>query len=300
MITILGCTATGKTALATRLALQINGEVISADSRQVYRGMDIGTGKDLNEFEIDNKHIPYHLIDIVDAGYEYNVFEYQNDFIKAYNQVINNGNTPILCGGTGMYLESVLNGYKLINVPENYILRSSLSDSTDRELVEKLQELKKTHNTTDSIERDRIIRAIEIEEYYKNNPEKLEEKFPTIKSTIFGVQYSRDEIMDRIKARLVKRLEEGMIDEVISLVEKVGEKKIMFYGLEYKFITKHINGSLSYKDMFDKLNIAIRQFAKRQSTWFRKMEREGHEINWLDGNLHLDEKIKIIIDKSGL
>lgn len=296
LIVILGATATGKTFLAANLAAKINGEVISADSRQVYRGMDIGTGKDLADFNVDGNLIPHHLIDIVDAGSEYNVFEYQKDFLAAYDNIVSRNKTPILCGGTGMYIESVLKGYRFLEIPENKELRKELETKSNEELVAILKNEKQLHNTTDTVYRKRIIRAIEIAVFQKEN-DVLIRDFPEIHYKIYGIQFDRETRRERITQRLKNRFEkEGMLEEVKGLIkEGVSPEKLKFYGLEYKIITEHILGEISYQEMFDKLNVAIHQFAKRQMTWFRKMERNGFEINWIDGNLSLEDKLNIII-----
>lgn len=299
LITILGPTASGKTDLAAHLAASMNGEIISADSRQVYRGMDIGTGKDLGDYTVEEKNIPYHLIDIADPGTKYNVFEYQRDFLKAYEGIVERGNTPILCGGTGMYIESVLKGYRLFEVPENKELRESLESKSLDELTKMLVDLKKEngsvmHNSTDVDTVKRAIRAIEIETYYKHTP--IEQKsFPEIESIVFGVSVTREERREKITSRLRKRLAEGMIDEIKGLIDGgVKPEDLIYYGLEYKFVTQYVIGEISYEEMFSSLQIAIHQFAKRQMTWFRGMERRGTEIRWIDAMLPMDEKIKLI------
>lgn len=295
LIVILGPTATGKTTLAANLANQLLGEVISADSRQVYRGMDIGTGKDLADFEIDGKKIPYHLIDIVDAGTEYNVFEYQKDFLKVYENIIQRNKTPILCGGSGLYIDAVVKGYHFLEVPENTDLRNELEQKSIDELNTMLLNYKTAHNTTDSIYKKRIIRAIEVAKFQTEN-EALIRDFPKINHIIFGIDFDREIIKKRITERLKHRLEnEGMIDEVKQLIANgVDPEKLKFYGLEYKLITQYLQNELNYNDMYQKLNTAIHQFAKRQSTWFRKMEKDGFKIHWIDGNLSLEEKLAII------
>ena len=295
LIVILGCTATGKTNVAVNLASQINGEVISADSRQVYRGMDVGTGKDLSEFTVNGNEIPHHLINVVDAGAEYNVFEYQKDFLKAYEGVQDRGNQAILCGGTGMYLEAVLKGYRLLNVPVDEVLRKRLADRTDEELVAELMTYKDLHNTTDSIERERIIRAIEVSIHKESNQDLIND-YPKINAQIFGINFERKIIKERITKRLRHRLKhEGMIEEVEGLIASgVAPERLKFYGLEYKLITQYLLGEIDRAEMFNKLNIAIHQFSKRQATWFRKMEKNGFEINWIDGNLSLQEKVNYI------
>lgn len=301
LIVILGCTATGKTKLATHLAYRIKGEIISADSRQVYKGMDIGTGKDLSEFEVNENTIPYHLIDIKEAGEEYNVFEYQNDFLVAYRDIQQRKKMPILCGGTGMYLEAVLKGYRMLAVPENTKLRKELEQKNTDELVAILSEHKELHNTTDTIDRNRAVRAIELALFEQEN-ETLIKDFPKINSKIFGVYFDRENIKKRITERLKHRLKhEGMIEEVESLLASgVSADKLKFYGLEYKLITQFLLGEIDRKTMFETLNIRIHQFAKRQATWFRKMERNGFDINWIDGNLPLEEKIERINKKINL
>ncbi|MCF8227555.1 MAG: tRNA (adenosine(37)-N6)-dimethylallyltransferase MiaA [Bacteroidales bacterium] len=296
MITILGPTATGKTSIAARLASQLDGEVISADSRQVYKNMDIGTGKDLNEYVVNGKAIPYHLIDIVEPGYEYNVYEFQRDFRKAYHNILKRGKTPILCGGTGLYIESVLLGYDLVKVPENITLRDSLRNNTHEELVELLKSKAKLHNTSDIQDRKRLIRAIEINQYYKDHPNKVKNYFEAIPSLVYGIQFDRSVIRKRITKRLTQRLDNGMLDEVRQLLEQgLKPEQLTFYGLEYKYLTLHITGELSYDQMFEGLNTAIHQFAKRQMTWFRRMEKRGIRIHWITGSLPLDHKINLIM-----
>ena len=288
MITILGPTASGKTAIATHLAERIGGEIISADSRQVYRRMDIGTGKDLSDYvnPETGRHIPYHLIDIAEPGTKYNLFRYQEDFMKAYNDIQQRGATPILCGGTGLYIESVLKGYNLSPVPQNPELRESLKDKSLEELTTMLTELKKKtgsamHNKTDVDSCQRAIRAIEIEQYNMEHPTPLREA-PAIDSLIIGVDVDREVRRERITRRLHARLEEGMVDEIRGLLsEGIKPEDLIYYGLEYKFITKYVIGELTYDEMVRGLEIAIHQFAKRQMTWFRGMERRGFKINWI-------------------
>ena len=296
LITILGPTASGKTAFATALAHRMNSEIISADSRQLYRGMDLGTGKDINEYIVEGHQIPYHLIDIVDAGYKYNVFEYQHDFLEAYTSIKEKGKLPILCGGTGMYLESVLKGYKLLPVPENHELRARLEGKSLEELTTMLQSYKKLHNTTDVDTPKRAIRAIEIEEYYRHTP--VEERtFPTINSLIIGIDIDRELRRKKITQRLTQRLDEGMLDEVRNLLKQgIAPEDLIYYGLEYKYLTLHAIGELSFQEMFNQLEIAIHQFAKRQMTWFRGMERRGFTIHWLNASLPTEEKIKKVMD----
>jgi tRNA dimethylallyltransferase len=294
LITILGATATGKTEIAARLAKEINGEVISADSRQVYKNMDIGTGKDLSDYIIDGVKIPYHLIDIVDAGYEYNVYEYQRDFIKVFNEITERETTPILCGGSGMYIEAVLKGYKLINVPVDESLRKSLENKSLEELANILRGYKTLHNKTDADTVKRAVRAIEIEEYYKDHPE-TDNSYPFINSLIIGIYFDRDTRRSRITKRLKDRLENGMIQEVQDLLS-MGVKKetLIYYGLEYKYITQYLSGEIDYNTMFSQLETAIHQFSKRQMTWFRHMEKNGFKINWIEGSIQIEEKISII------
>ena len=297
LITILGPTASGKTSLATALADKLNAEIISADSRQVYCGMDIGTGKDLADYTINGKHIPYHLIDIVKPGYKYNVFEYQRDFLSAYNDIRQQGKLPILCGGTGLYIESVLKGYRLLPVPENPELRTRLSGMTLEELTALLRTYKTLHNTTDVDTPKRAIRAIEIEEYYRTAPVS-ERSFPRLESLIVGVSIDPDLRREKITRRLRQRLDEGMVDEVRQLLDKgLTPDDLIYYGLEYKYITLHVIGQLSFDDMFTRLETAIHQFAKRQMTWFRGMERRGFVIHWVDASLPMEEKIAFIRQK---
>lgn len=295
LITILGPTASGKTLFSAALAAQLHTEIISADSRQIYRGMDLGTGKDLADYTINGQTIPYHLIDIVDPGYKYNVFEYQKDFLKAYESIKAKGCLPILCGGTGLYLESVLKGYKLIPVPENPELRLSLSDKSLSELTEILEQYKTLHNSTDVDTVKRAIRAIEIEEYYQKHPIQ-EREFPKLNSLIIGVDIDRELRREKISRRLKQRLEEGMIEEVRNLINNgVTAEDLIYYGLEYKYLTLYVIGQITYNEMYTGLETAIHQFAKRQMTWFRGMERKGFTINWIDSQLPIEEKIAYIV-----
>lgn len=291
LITVTGPTASGKTGFAAHLAMLLKGEIISADSRQVYKQMDIGTGKDIEDYTIEGHQIPYHLIDIREAGYKYNVFEFQNDFIKVFEEISSRGKMPLLVGGTGMYIEAVTKGYKLIHVPVNESLRAELELNDLDQLVEQLKTINpELHNTTDIKHKKRTIRAIEIASYYQTHKE-IDSYFPEINQLIFGVKYGRESRRRRISERLKARLESGMIEEVAQLLKKVSAEDLIFYGLEYKFITQHLTGKLSKKEMHEKLEIAILQFAKRQMTWFRKMEREGTKIHWLDGHMPLEEKL---------
>ena len=294
LVTILGPTACGKTTLAVALADCLHSAVISADSRQVYRSMDLGTGKDLEEYAVNGRKVPYHLIDIVDAGYKYNVFEYQRDFLKVYDSLQTDGQLPVLCGGTGMYLESVLRGYRLVEVPENRELREALADKTLAELTELLRGYKQLHNTTDIDTCKRAIRAIEIEEYYKQHDASIRE-FPKINSLTVGLDVSRELRRERISRRLYERLEQGMVEEVRGLIASgVPPEDLIYYGLEYKYLTMYVIGQLTYDDMVRQLEIAIHQFAKRQMTYFRGMERRGVPIYWIDAELPMDEKVSRI------
>ena len=294
LITILGPTASGKTPLAAHLADKLNAEIISGDSRQIYRRMDLGTGKDLVDYVVEGRPVPYHLIDIVEPGYKYNVFEYQRDFLKAYEDITSRGKMPILCGGTGMYIESVLKGYRLLPVPENPELRASLEGKTLEELTRILEGYKKLHNSTDVDTAKRAIRAIEIEEYYKQQSPEYRE-FPTLNSLIVGVDIDRELRREKITRRLKQRLEEGMVEEVRGLLaEGIPAENLIYYGLEYKFLTQYAIGELTFDEMFNQLETAIHQFAKRQMTWFRGMERRGFTIHWLDATLPMEEKVEHI------
>ena len=296
LITILGPTASGKTPLAAALAYQLDTEIISGDSRQIYRRMDLGTGKDLEDYTVNGRQIPYHLIDIVEPGYKYNVFEYQRDFLNAYSQVRLKEKLPILCGGTGMYIESVLKGYRLLPVPENPELRDSLAGKSLEDLTRLLSTYKKLHNSTDVDTVKRAIRAIEIEEYYKQQSPEYRE-FPQINSLIVGVDIERELRREKISRRLKQRLDEGMVDEVKALLGSgIPSEDLIYYGLEYKYLTLYVLGELSFDEMFHQLEIAIHQFAKRQMTWFRGMERRGFTIHWLDACLPMEDKVEKIIN----
>lgn len=291
LITIVGPTASGKTSFACKLADDLNTEIISGDSRQVYRGMDIGTGKDLSDYIVDGKPIPYHLIDIRDAGYKYNIFEYQHDFYQAYTSIKERNKIPVLCGGSGLYIESVLKGYNLINVPENKDLRQQLEGKSLTELTDILASYKSLHNNTDVDTAQRAIRAIEIEEYKKINNADCNE-YPPLNSLIVGVDIDRELRRQRISIRLKARLEEGMIEEVQSLLDAgIAPDDILYYGLEYKFVTQYLLKEISYNQMYSELEIAIHQFAKRQMTWFRGMEKRGLHIHWIDATLSDDDKV---------
>ena len=324
MITILGPTASGKTPVAAHLAAKIGGEIISADSRQVYRRMDIGTGKDLDDYTLNilckqseqvrakdetfldkpsgkaERNIPFHLIDICEPGTKYNLFQYQQDFYDAYQDIQGRGKTPVLCGGTGLYIEAVLKGYKLSPVPQNQALRDSLEGKTLPELTQMLQELKartgsNMHNKTDVDSCQRAIRAIEIETYNLENPVPRRE-LPPVDSLIIGIDIDRELRREKITRRLKARLENGMVDEVRRLLDEgIAPEDLIYYGLEYKFLTEYIIGQLTYDEMFSKLEIAIHQFAKRQMTWFRGMERRGFTIHWIDATLPMDQKIEEIL-----
>lgn len=314
MITILGPTASGKTSLAAALAAQIDtldasiwggstkgAEIISADSRQVYRGMDIGTGKDLGDYTVGGKLIPYHLIDICDAGTKYNLFQYQQDFYDAYQDITQRGVLPILCGGTGLYIESVLKGYHLSPVPQNPALRSSLEGKTLEELTDMLVDLKakngsNMHNRTDVDTAQRAIRAIEIETYNLEHP-MPERELPAVDSLVIGVSIDRDARRDKITHRLKQRLENGMVEEIKGLLNRgIPAENLLYYGLEYKFITEYVIGKTSYEEMLRGLEIAIHQFAKRQMTWFRGMERRGFTIHWIDALQPMEQKVEQVLE----
>lgn len=292
LITVTGPTAGGKTAFAAHLAARLNGEIISADSRQVYKTMDIGTGKDYEDYTVNGVKIPFHLIDIREPGYKYNVYEYQQDFIAVFDDIIKRNKMPVLAGGTGLYIEAALKGYRLINVPPNEARRAELAKMQQEDLVDILQKLNpELHNSTDTRHLKRTIRAIEIAEYYQSHPD-INHYYPEIHPVVIGVKFDRNSRRKRITERLQARLNEGMIEEVRQLLKTIPEKDLIYYGLEYKFITLYLNGSLKRNEMIDKLEIAIHQFAKRQMTWFRKMERAGTHIHWLDGHMSMEEKME--------
>ncbi|MBR5687943.1 MAG: tRNA (adenosine(37)-N6)-dimethylallyltransferase MiaA [Prevotella sp.] len=299
LLTILGPTASGKTTLAAHVAAVTDAEIISGDSRQVYRRMDIGTGKDLDDYSIGEKQIPYHLIDICEPGTKYNLFEYQHDFLTAYEDINARGKNAILCGGTGLYIESVLKGYQLSPVPQNEELRKRLEGKSLDELTVMLEDLKQRtgsnmHNRSDVDTAQRAIRAIEIEEYNLVHPVP-EREFPAIDSVIIGVDIDREARREKITRRLKDRLEHGMIEEVRALLDSgVPQEDLTYYGLEYKFVTEYVVGLISYEEMFMRLEIAIHQFAKRQMTWFRGMERRGFHIHWVNALLPMDEKVEIV------
>ncbi|MCL1933726.1 MAG: tRNA (adenosine(37)-N6)-dimethylallyltransferase MiaA [Candidatus Azobacteroides sp.] len=294
IIAILGPTASGKTVFAAALASEFDAEIISADSRQVYRGMTLGTGKDLKDYTVNGKPIPYHLIDIRNPGEKYNIFEFQRDFHTVFASLKAKEKLPILCGGSGLYIESVLKGYKLLDVPENHQLRENLKDKSLDELEKMLRSYKKLHNKTDVDSVQRAIRAIEIEEFYlKQNPDQRD--YEPIAGLIIGVDIDRNLRREKISRRLKSRLDEGMLEEVKGLLESgISAEDLIYYGLEYKYLTLYLTGKLSYKEMYDQLEIAIHQFAKRQMTWFRGMERRGLTIHWLRAEMPTEEKIAAV------
>ncbi len=298
MVTILGPTACGKTSLAVELALAVDGaEIISADSRQVYRGMDIGTGKDLSEYKRGDRIVESHLLDIVDAGEKYNLFEFQRDFLVAYKDIVSRQGFPIMCGGSGMYVESILRGYRLLPVPENPALRAELEKKSLEELTEILSGYKTLHNNTDTDTVKRAVRAIEIEEYYLTCPVE-EREFPKLKSLTIGVSVDRELRRSRISRRLKERLDSGMVDEVKELLDSgLTPDQLIYYGLEYKYLTLYLVGKMSYDEMVKGLEIAIHQFAKRQMTWFRGMEKRGVDICWVDATLPKEELVADIKKK---
>ncbi len=297
LITILGPTASGKTTLAAHVAARLgNAEILSADSRQLYRGMDIGTGKDLADYVVDGTQIPFHLIDIAPAGERRNLFQYQQDFWQAYDEVVARAHQPILCGGTGLYIESVLKGYRMVPVPENPALRQSLQGKSLQELTEMLASMKTLHNTTDVDTPKRAIRAIEIQQYYREH-NISEREMPRVNSLTIGLAIDRDLRRQRITARLHHRLEvEDMVGEVRRLLEHLPPEDLIYYGLEYKYLTLYCIGKLTYDEMFSQLETAIHQFAKRQMTWFRGMERRGTPIHWIDASQPLEDKVEQVLD----
>jgi tRNA dimethylallyltransferase len=292
LIAVIGPTASSKTSLAAHLASRINGEIISADSRQVYRKMNLGTGKDYDDYIVNGMHVPCHLLDIAEPGYRYSVFEYQRDFFKAFQDIQNRGKMPVLCGGSALYIDAAVKGYKLINVPVNEELRSSLQSKSPDELNRILASLKKLHNTTDTGSAERAMRAIEIESYRQMHPE-ITGDLPRVNPVFIGIQYQRNTERERITMRLRNRLHQGMVEEIRQLIASgIPVDTLVYYGLEYKFIAQYLSGELTYDEMFSQLNTAIHQFAKRQRTWFRKMEKEGAVIHWLDGEMPLEEKVE--------
>jgi tRNA dimethylallyltransferase len=299
LIAILGPTATGKTSLAAHLAAKLDSEIISADSRQVYRRMDLGTGKDLADYEVEGRHIPYHLIDIVEPGTKYNVFQYQQDFLRAYKDIADKGKLPIVCGGSGLYIESILRGYRMEDVPENKALRQQLEGKSLEELTEILKTYKTLHNTVQTDTAKRAIRAIEIADFYEQHgiSQTAEGNQPLYHPLVIGVKIDRELRREKISRRLRQRLDEGMVEEVKGLLaEGIAAEDLIYYGLEYKFLTLYVTGQLSYEEMVSQLEIAIHQFAKRQMTWFRGMVRRGVMIHWVEATLPMEEKIKTIMD----
>lgn len=291
LFVILGPTASGKTSLAAKLAYLVDGEILSADSRQIYQGMDIGTGKDLEDYVVNGKQITYHLIDLRKAGEKYNVFEYQRDFFKKYNDILKRNKFPIMCGGTGLYIDAIVRNYNLLEVPANTKLRQELENKTMGQLIEMLKKMKKLHNKTDIDTKKRVIRAIEIEMYYKNHPLKRT-NYPHINPFVIGIIYNRQTEKQRITERLEQRLDKGMIEEVQKLLDTgLSPESLIYYGLEYKYITLYLTGKLNYEQMVKKLNTAILKFAKRQRTWFRRMEKLGVKIHWIKGEIGEYEKI---------
>jgi len=292
MLVVLGSTASGKTKLAVELAKVLNGEIISADSRQVYRGLDIGSGKDLEEYQ----DINHHLIDVVEPGYEYSIFDFQKDVINAYQSIREKEKLAIMAGGSALYVDSILKGYRLVEVPENVGLRAALSTLSHDSLVERLRELKpKLHNTTDIIERERLVRAIEIAQGELDAKDEIND-FPALKPLIFAIKWPREVIRQRITERLKLRMEQGLIEEVAHLHSQgVSWETLYFYGLEYRFIAQHLQGQLTKNDCFQKLNSAIHQFSKKQDTWLRRLERNGSKIHWLDGNKNVLSQAMAVI-----
>jgi tRNA dimethylallyltransferase len=295
ILVVTGPTASGKTALAVAMAKKLGGEIISADSRQVYRGMNLGTGKDYSDYFIDDTWIPCHLIDIAEPGYKYNVFEYQRDFIKVYTSLKARSIFPVVCGGSGMYADSIITGYKMVEVPPDSGLRAELEKKPMEKLREILSTYKNLHNTTDLDTKKRIIRAIEIE-HFNSNRRQQNSELPRVRSLVVGVLFDRETRRKRITDRLKQRLDAGMVEEVKNLIILgVNPETLIYYGLEYKFITLYLTGKLSYEFMVRDMETAIHQFAKRQMTWFRGMEKRGTKINWIDGNLPLEEKVEIVL-----
>ncbi len=295
LLTILGPTACGKTALAVAVADRLDGEIIRADSRQVFRGMDIGTGKDLDEYCLEGHSIPCHLIDIRDAGEEYNLYQFQNDFIAAYNAIRQRGHRPVMCGGTGMYVESIVRAYQLPDAPVDENYREELQKYTDEELTDRLSTLVKLHNHTDTETRDRLLRALEIQEFKQQHPEAFTH-LPQMRHIVVGVSFPREVVIERIGTRLRQRLENGMVDEVQRLLDAgVPKERLLKYGLEYKHVARHLTEDYPYKTMYENLYTDIRRFAKRQMTWFRRMERNGVTIHWIDGQKELKSKTEEVL-----
>lgn len=300
LIVITGPTATGKTRLAATVASYTDGEVISADSRQVYRGMDIGSGKDIGDFLVDGRLIPYHLIDIADPGEEYNVYAFQQNFLASYEDILNRSKQPVLCGGTGMYVEAAISGYRLLKVPENNALRDDLKSLSMLELTQMLRRIKSLHNITDTTDKARLIRAIEIAKYELEHQDEMMD-YPAFEPRVYAIHFDRSTIRQRITERLKQRLDAGMVAEVERLLKGgLTPGQLIFYGLEYRYLTQYVIGRISYETMFEKLNTAIHQFAKRQMTWFRRMERKGLHIHWIDGSLPLEQKTDVILQSATL
>ena len=296
ILLVTGPTASGKTSLAANIAQRVGGEIISADSRQVYRGMNLGTGKDYDDYSVNSIAIPYHLIDIVDPGYKYNVFEYQRDFNRVYSDLKKRKIFPVVCGGSGMYADSIISGYKMFEVPPDSGLRIELEKKSMKELKDILSTFKTLHNITDLDTKKRVIRAIEIEHSVRNTGNKKSE-FPKVRTLLTGIQFDRETRRKRITERLRQRLESGMVDEVKKLIEMgISSETLIYYGLEYKFIALYLTGKISYQEMVSDLEIAIHQFAKRQMTWFRGMERRGMKIHWIDGQLPMEEKVEKVME----
>ncbi|TAL60536.1 MAG: tRNA (adenosine(37)-N6)-dimethylallyltransferase MiaA [Bacteroidetes bacterium] len=296
LLVVAGPTASGKTSLAVSIAKKIGGEIISADSRQVYRGMNLGTGKDYDDYLIEGTRLPFHLIDIADPGYKYNVFEYQRDFNIIYKNLKERKIFPVVCGGSGMYADSIISGYKMVEVQPDSGLRIELEKKSMDELKEILSTFKNLHNVTDLDTKKRVIRAIEIEHSNRNHGKQYTE-FPKVRSLVVGLLIDRESRRKRISDRLKQRLDAGMVDEVKQLINMgISKETLIYYGLEYKFITLYLTGKLTYDQMVRELEIAIHQFAKRQMTWFRGMERRGTKINWIDGNLPNEEKVERVIE----
>ncbi len=296
LLTILGPTACGKTALAVAVADRLDAEIISADSRQVFRGMDIGTGKDIEEYRLPHRTIACHLIDIRDAGEEYNLYQFQNDFVKAYRDITGRGHRVVMCGGTGMYIESIVRGYQLPDAPVDANYREQLRQYSDEELTARLASLVKLHNHTDTETRDRLVRALEIQEFKQQNPDAFT-RLPAMRHLVVGVSFPREEVVARIGVRLRQRLENGMVDEVKRLLDSgVPKERLLKYGLEYKHITRYLTEDYSYDQMFENLYTDIRRFSKRQMTWFRRMERNGVDIHWIDGMQELNSKTDEVVN----
>ncbi|OQB61624.1 MAG: tRNA dimethylallyltransferase [Bacteroidetes bacterium ADurb.Bin145] len=295
LLVVTGPTASGKTSLAVALADLLDGEIISADSRQVYRGMDLGTGKDYDEYFISGRRIPCHLIDIADPGYKYNLFEYQRDFIEIYRKLKEKDIFPVVCGGSGMYIDSIVKGYEMFEVPPDSGLRARLEKKSMEELINILSTYKKLHNVTDIDTKKRVIRAIEIE-HFNHVSVRKQKKFPPLKPLVIGIMVDREVRRKRISERLLERLRTGMVDEVRGLLDSgVNKETLIYYGLEYKYITLYLTGVISYETMVSELETAIHQFAKRQMTWFRGMERKGTVIHWIDERLPKDEKVAEVL-----